>query len=152
MIIIISNKIKVTFTPLVLVTILILIPQGSTANLVVCFGEDGHINVETAHYGFYCPTVKASLQEDLYSPSLWEKFFSKNHYTPCKDIAISNSNSSQHIVPVQSITKLIKTLLLVAFAFQVPQYVEIATEGLPSQPPPASNSILASLCSIILLI
>lgn len=152
MIKIISNKIKGTFTPLVLLSTFILIPQGTTANLVVCFGENGHINVEPVHYGVCCPTIKASLPEALYSPSLWEKSFSKNHRIPCVDIAISNCSSEQHIISAQRTIKLIKMLLLAAFAFQVPQHAEIATREPLTQPPPANNSMLASQSSIVLLI
>lgn len=148
----ISNKIKVKFTPLVLISTFIIIPQGAMANLVVCFGDDGHINIETAHYGLCCPTVKASLPESHSCSSFLEKSFSKNRCHPCRDIGISNNNLEQNIVPVPIKIKLIKTLLLAAFTSQISQYAEIASEGLLPSPPHTSNSILASLNSIVLLI
>jgi len=146
------KKIRTRFIPLVLLSIFILIPQGVMANLVVCFGEDGHIKVEAAHYDVCCPFVKASLPESHSCSSFLEKSFSKNRCHPCRDIGISNDNLEQNIVPVQTKIKLIKTLLPPAFTCQISQYAEIASEGLLPSPPHASNSILASLNSIVLLI
>lgn len=147
-----GNIKKGTFLSLVLISIFILIPQGVMANLVVCFGEDGHIKVEAAHYGVCCPHVKASLPESHSWFSFLEKSFSKNRCHSCRDIGISNNNLEQNIVPVQIQIKLIKTLLLAAFTYKISQYTEIASEGLLPSPPHASNSILASLSSIVLLI
>lgn len=146
-----GNIKKGTFFSLVLISIFILIPQGVMANLVVCFEEDGHINIETAHYGECCSYVKASLPES-HSCSFLEKSFSKNRYHHCRDIGISNDNLEQNIVPVQTKTKLIKMLLLAALTCQISQYTEIASGGLLPSPPHASNSILACLDSIVLLI
>jgi len=147
-----GNIKKGAFFSLIMISIFILIPQGVMANLVVCFEEDGHINIETAHYGECCSYVKASLPESHSFSSILEKSISKHRCHRCRDIGISNNNLEQNIVLVQTKTKLIKTLLLAALTCQISQYTEIAAEGLLPSPPHASNSILACLDSIVLLI
>ena len=148
----ISNKIKAKFTPLVLISTFILIPQGATANLVVCFEGDGQINVEAAHQGSCYPKGNNHSPETPYLPLSVESPLIQAHYAACIDIAISFSEREQYIIPEQGLNKLINALHC---AFIVsPQYMSEANaiEDFSVLFPPLNNSIISSLSSTILLI
>jgi len=147
-----GNIKKGTFISLVLISIFILIPQGVMANLVVCFEEDGHINIETAHYGECCSYIKTSLPEFHSHPYFLRNFLGKNQCHPCKDVAFTNNDSKQNILSVEIKLKLIKTFMFVALANQLPQDTEIRFNELLVLSLPANNSVLASMSSIVLLI
>ena len=137
-----SKKIKTRFSPLVLFAVLILIPQGATANLVICIENDGHINIELAHQGVCYPNL----------PSDGEISFTQNYAAHCVDVSISVSDLEQNILSKQGLKKLIKEL----------QYAFISTSQTIIDPNtgedcflfllPLNNSIISSLSSAILLI
>lgn len=145
-------KIKTKFPLFVLISVLILIQQGATATLVICFEEDGHINIETAHFGERCSYIKASLQESHSHPYFLRNFLEINQRHPCKDIAFTNNNSEQNILSVEIKLKSGQKFMSVASAYQLPQDTEITSNELLVLSLPANNSMLASMSSIILLI
>ena len=147
-----SKKIRGRFIPLVLLSIFLLIPQGTTASLVVCFEGDGQINIEAAHQGVCYPKSKHYSYETPYLPLNGERSLIQAHFAACIDIAISFSEWEQNIVPEQGLNRLINVL---QFAFILsPQSLCEAnvSEELSSLFPPLNNSIISSLASTILLI
>jgi len=147
-----GNVKKAAFIPLLLISVFILIPQGATANLVICFEKDGHINVEIAHYGVCCPHVKKTLSESHSCSFLKRKSSRPNNCHPCFDLTFSDYNSVHHILAGQCKIRLIKTFLSMISAFQIPQSDEIITGELHPRPLPAANFIISFLDSTILLV
>ena len=147
-----SKRIQRFSLPLACLLIFILIPHGSTSNLVICFTEEGEVILETSHSGCCCPVLASSLAEPspLLSPS--KKLFSKNHLPFCRDIPISTASFNQNIIFLQSPLKSIPTLHLTYPPFQKYEYIHNAPHKFFVYGIPPSNYIYASLESTFLLI
>jgi len=146
------NRIKWFSLPLACLLIFILIPHGSTSNLVICFTEEGQVILETSHSGCCCSTLASSSAESspLLSPS--KKLFSKNHLPFCRDIPVSTTSFNQNIIFLQYTLKLIPALHLTSCPFQQNEYIHNAPHKFFAYVIPKNNYIYASLESTFLLI
>lgn len=121
-----------------------LIGQDVMSDIVLCFGADGHVKVEEARRGQCNRSAISYLQKYNNNSSLQEV---SDPYGSCLDLSIS-----QYVVCVQDTTSSqVKMSLLTAFSAPLPPFAEIVTEVLFPNPPPVSNSTLASLRTVILL-
>lgn len=146
-----SKKIRARFIPLVLFSIFVLIPQGATASLVICFEGDGQINVEISHQGVCSFNNKNPIYEISYHPLNLKSSLDKYHYFPCKDVAISLSDLEQNIVPEQGRENLVISLLNVVGVLPQSLYLANANDEFFKHPP-IRDSIISSLSSTTLLI
>ena len=147
-----SKNIRAGFIPLVLLSILILIPQGATSSLVVCLESDGHVNVEAAHQGVCYPKSNNQSPETPYLPLSEESPLIQAHYAACIDIAISFSEREQYIIPEQGFNKLINALHYAFIVSLQSMSKANSSEEFSVFSPPLNNSIISSLSSTILLI
>ena len=148
----ISSKRRTVFTPIVLLSIFFLIPQGATAKLAVCFEWDGQINVEISHQGV-CSRINENPNHEIFYHTLsWMSSLDKHHNFPCKDIAVSLSDLEQNIIPEQGLIRLFNELQSTFFAFPQSLCEANVSEELSPLFPPLNNSIVSSLSSTILLI
>jgi len=146
-----SSKFKTVSTPIVLFSIFFLIPQGATANLVVCFEWDGQINIEISHQGVCSFNNENPSYEISYHPLNWKSSLDKYHNFPCKDVAISLSDLEQNIALEQGREKLVISLLNVVDVLPQSLYLANSNDEF-FKLPPIRDSIISSLSSTILLI
>ena len=91
-----SRKIIIYF-----LTLLFCIPlTGGMKGFVLCFGSDGHIDIETTFNGYDCghhsPTPPSKKSTSIYSKR--GTFDSKGHCNSCIDIPLSIDYSLQKII------------------------------------------------------
>ena len=122
----------------------LLLGQGRMSDLVLCFGVDGHVAVEAASARCCYPSSLSTPPEIAALYSFLKDISNEDNCDPCRDIFISVGSPGQYLVPTQAASL---QMTMCEFA-----PVEIAPEDSLSRQSPATNSALASLRTVILLI
>lgn len=144
------NSLKVRKSGMWFALILYLIlAVGSVGELVLCYGSDGRIELETAKNGLCDPQSPASDSSPL-EPSL-EKDTQPfdDRCGPCRDIPIALSRSELYV------RKLFSPRLIPVFTVSInvaPSSSEIVNKELSAQYTPVKNATFLSIRSTVLLI
>ncbi len=118
--------------------------------VVLCFGDDGHVAVERATLGGRCESAPAQPA----SPLTWTTAddASECHCGPCVDVALASIDAlPTRVLSLQDVTPPFQFAALKASPFLLPTGPS-PTKRLLTFTPPTPSVALASLRSVILLI
>jgi hypothetical protein len=127
----------------IVVLFYLLIAQRVSSHIALCFGADGHVAVEAASARCCYPSSLSTPPEIAALYSFLKDISNEDNCDPCP---------GQYLVPTQAASLQMNMCEFTPFLFSVPASVEIATQNLLSQQSPTTNSTLASLRTVILLI
>ena len=143
-----SQKIIIYF-----LTLVFFIPlTGSINGFVLCFGSDGHIDIETTFNGYDCGHYSPSPLKKSTSNYSKKDTIDSNHCNSCIDIPLSTDYSLQKIIvttrsrPTQVNAPLISALLYFPF-----DTTKILSRSLSLKILENISPILNSIQSIVLL-
>lgn len=127
---------------------------SSTANLVLCFGSDGHIALENGINGVCSDQVLETTQTQSTVDNQAQSSMSTIQGKTCTDIPISLNNSTdQNVSWVHSFGFLQdKIVVNTDTSFPINVFLKTKTENLLPQPPPLTNETLDRLRTVILLV
>ncbi len=129
---------------LTLVSITTFFGSPGLSNLVLCLGNDGHLELEYSVNGKCGTNAKASQVASLHVSE------GENHCGPCTDVSLIGQ-SGDTFRPAQG-WDAPQFHSLVACPVQVFSYLDQATTGLFPQPPPLASQHLVHLRTIRLLV
>lgn len=128
-------------------------PLGATEGVVLCFGADGHIMVETAPLGFQCGQSSRSVEKSTSCMhSTIESDFSIEKSKSCIDIPLIANIYGQSRCPDKNTVLHIKTLTLFRCSFFQSDFSDLVIGDTSNKPLIKRHSTLDSIQTVILLI
>lgn len=130
--------------------VLLMLMQISLPGLVLCFGTDGHVLLETSTNGFCCESISNS--DYVSYPFLkTENNFRSNHCGTCVDVQISDSNSEDKIISSNDLMPEIDIHAFSAYALSSERPEEYSGQSLIVQELPTGNTFLDSIQTTIII-
>ena len=145
-----TQKISGTFAPLVWVLSTVLMIAGVLPGLSVCIAADGRIQLKASCGCVAGASWESTSKRASHHLTSLERYRSDDSCGPCSDIPISVSTDVP-TVPAKATAFQAKEPVPASFSFSVPPAVETASGGFLPRPPPALDSIRASLRTVVLL-
>lgn len=128
-------------------------PLGATEGVVLCFGADGHIMVESAPMGFQCGQSSRRAGESTSCiHSAMESDFSIEKSKSCIDIPLIANIYGQSRCPDKNTVLHINTPKLFRCPFFQYDFADLAIGHTSNQPLIKRHSTLDSIQTVILLI
>ncbi len=138
---------------LILLGLLICPPFGleGMGHIVLCFGADGHIAVETVPNGHCSNFMRVSTYTTQQSTQIIGRDFTGDHCGSCVDISVSIGSLNEHFAPI--LKKFFKKQLMVSThsVCAASTFTKILTEDLLLFSSHAVNVTLISLRTVNLL-
>jgi len=145
-----STRLRISIILLSMLVYLV-VSLGGTDALVLCFGSDSHIKVETAPCGLNCAhSSKTTPKSVVCKHSMMDDAIS--NCSSCVDIPILNDILIQSISTAQNGVFSIKLILLTPFPLFPHALARFVVCGLFIKPLADNNSTLDFIHSVILLI
>lgn len=119
---------------------------------VLCFGEDGHIKVETALIGSNCgSSLSTTSQATSYANSMMSGNSTRAHCSSCVDIPLFPDFLNRCVFSVHNRVPLVKAQLIATFSFVQSTFAGMLA-SVRSLQPNDNHSPLTFIRSVILLI
>jgi len=136
-----------------IVLVYLMAALGDTDGLILCYGLDGHIAVETALIGSKCgPSSSATSQTTSCTQSMMDDNSTQAHCTSCVDIPLLPDFLNQCFFRVKNRVLLSKVPLIATFSFVPSTFARMSLSGFSLQPLIDNNFPLAFIRTVILLI
>lgn len=130
----------------------VLVMQFAMPGVVLCFGSDGHVDLESYSNGICVETVSETASHDPSGISLRHRISSNNpHCGPCIDIRISDNNSEHKLPSYSDLTQKFDVNSFVSFDLTSLWLRESSNQRLLAGDIPIGNVLTESLQTTILI-